>query len=299
MMRGAFAAALFAAAFAACAADGGRGVAESRLFADPVPVTIEGYDGHAMEPFLTRDGRYLLFNDLNAPWVDTDLRIAERVDATHFRYLGELSGANSTALDGVATMDREGRFYFVSMRDYERTRISVFSGRFVDGEVADVRPVAGLSRGRERYINFDVDVAPDGKRLYFVDGRFGLFWPKAADIVQADRDGGGFSPSPESAAILRNVNTDALEYAPCISADGLTLLFTRASPGIALRASIYVAQRARLTDPFGVAARLIALEGHVEAPTFAVGERGIYFHREVDGRFAIFLATRSPAVKAP
>jgi len=34
-------------------------------FARPEPVRIEGYDDHAMEPFLTRDGRVLLFNNSN------------------------------------------------------------------------------------------------------------------------------------------------------------------------------------------------------------------------------------------
>jgi len=35
---------------------------EYRGFGAPQRVTIRGYDGHAMEPFLTRDGRYLMFN---------------------------------------------------------------------------------------------------------------------------------------------------------------------------------------------------------------------------------------------
>lgn len=269
-----------------------RETATSLRYADPQPVVIAGYDGDAMEPFLSRDGRYLFFNDLNAPWVDTDLRLAERIDATHFRYLGRLAGANSEKLDGVATMDRAGRFYFVSMRDHDRTRVSLFGGTFADGKVSAVHPLQGLSRRRARYINFDLDVSPDGEHLYYVDGRFGLLWPVAADILLAGRKGDSFVPLPEDTVLLRNVNTDALEYAPCISADGLTLLFTRAPPGIVVHASIYIAQRASVTEPFGPAAKLVALDGHVEAPTFTPDERGIYFHRKTGDRFVIFLATR-------
>lgn len=287
----ALACALLLAAVAAALA-GPREEAVSRLYDAPQPVVIEGYDGDAMEPFLSRDGRYLFFNDLNAPWVDTDLRLAERIDATHFRYLGRLAGANSTKLDGVATMDRAGRFYFVSMRDYDRTRISLFGGTFADGKVSGVHPLQGLSRRRARYIDFDLDVSPDGERLYYVDGRFGLFWPVAADILLAVRRGDGFVPAADSAALLRNVNTDALEYAPCISADGLTLLFTRAAPKLGARPALYIAQRAKPGDPFGPPARLVALDGHVEATTFDVDERAIYYHRKVDGRFVIYRAIR-------
>lgn len=218
--------------------------------------------------------------------------MAERIDATHFRCLGELPGANSTKRDGVATMDRAGHFHFVSMRDYDRTRLSLFGGTFADGKVSGVHPLQGLSRRRARYINFDVDVASDGEHLYYVDGRCGLLWPQAADIVLAVRRGDGFVPAADSAALLRNVNTTALEYAPGISADGLALLLTRAPPGIVAHASIYIAQRASTTEPFGPGARLAALEGHVEATTFDVDERAIYCHRKVDGRFVIYRAIR-------
>lgn len=52
----------------ACAADASRDESPgSALYADPQPVAIEGYDDHAMEPFLSRDGRHLYFNNSNHP----------------------------------------------------------------------------------------------------------------------------------------------------------------------------------------------------------------------------------------
>ncbi|NJN64367.1 MAG: hypothetical protein HC882_05415 [Acidobacteria bacterium] len=56
-------------------------------------VTILGYDGDAMEPFITRDGRFLLFNNRNDPKIDTKLLVAERRDDVTFVYRGELAGS--------------------------------------------------------------------------------------------------------------------------------------------------------------------------------------------------------------
>lgn len=278
-----------------CATEAGPDAPVSSLYADPQPVTVEGYDGDAMEPFLARDGRYLFFNNSNHPSVDTNLHYAERIDDLRFRYRGEVRGANTTALDAVATMDSSGMFYFVSLRDHEKTFHSIFRGEFRDGALSGVEPVSGISRKKPLHINFDLDISPDGERMYVVDGRFDLLWvlgPKAADIVVAGRRGEGFAIAADSAAMLGNVNTDALEYAPCISADGRTLLLTRLRRGLGAQPAIYVAQRDDPSQPFGPARRLAALEGFVEATTFSVDERAIYYHRKVDDRFVLFMATK-------
>lgn len=278
-----------------CATDAGADAPVSYAYADPQPVAIEGYDGDTMEPFLSRDGRYLFFNNSNHPSVDTNLHYAERVDDTRFRYKGEVRGANTTELDAVATMDRHGVFYFVSMREHEKTRDSIFRGAFRDGALAGVEAVPGISRKKALSINFDLDISPDGERMYAVDGRFDLLWvlgPKAADIVAMDRRGDGFVPAPDSATMLRAVNSNILEYAPSISADGRTLLFTRLRRGLGAEPAIYLSQRDDPTQPFGPARRLAALDGFVEATTFSVDERAIYYHKKVGDRFALFMATK-------
>src|SRR5580704_4675534 len=56
-------------------------------FSDPQPVTITGYSGDAMEPFISSDGQYLFFNTLNdAP--ATSLEYATRVNSQEFTYVG-------------------------------------------------------------------------------------------------------------------------------------------------------------------------------------------------------------------
>ena len=75
--------------------------ARAAEFSNPEPVEIVGYTGHAMEPFISHDGRCLLFNNLNDPRENTDLHWAERITATSFRYGGKVEGANTKALEGV------------------------------------------------------------------------------------------------------------------------------------------------------------------------------------------------------
>ena len=115
-------------------------------FASPQRVAIRGYAGDAMEPFITRDGRYLFFNNRNDPRVDTDLHYAERVDDLTFDYRGELKGANSPALDGVASMDRDGNLFFISTRSYAQTQATLYRGRFRAGRVNGVELVPGVSQ---------------------------------------------------------------------------------------------------------------------------------------------------------
>ena len=78
----------------------------SDLYVEPQPITIAGYSGSAMEPFISPDGRYLFFNNSNDPGVNTNLQFAERTGKLTFRYLGELPGVNSAVLDAVP--DRTG-----------------------------------------------------------------------------------------------------------------------------------------------------------------------------------------------
>ncbi len=264
----------------------------TRLFDKPERVTLRGYDGDAMEPFLTRDGRYLFFNNLNQPSVNTNLHYAERKDDLTFEYQGELDGVNTPALEGVPTMDRDSVFYFVSPRSYDTTFSTIYRGKFAAGKVSDVELVPGISRKQPGIVNFDVEVSPDGKTLYFVDAKFAKGGPETADLVIAERRDQTFERAANSAVILKNVNSDALEYAPCISADGLTLFFNRAGKGIPNVAAIFVASRSTTTEPFDRPLRLTAIEGFVEGPTLSPDERSLYYHKKEGHRFVIYRVSK-------
>jgi hypothetical protein len=141
---------------------------EYRAFGSPQRVTIHGYEGHAMEPFLTRDSRYLLFNNLNDPSENTNLHYAERTDDLTFEYKGEITGVNTAALEGVPSMDEDGLLYFVSPRSYDTTFSTLYRGRFKDGAVEGVELVADISRAQPGIVNFDVEISADGTTMYTV-----------------------------------------------------------------------------------------------------------------------------------
>ena len=206
-----------------------------------------------MEPFITRDGRYLFFNNRNDPRVDTNLHYAERVDDATFDYRGELRGANSPALDGAVSRP-------LPRRRGER-------GRARARRVAAARRLAHLRCGD------------------LVGGAL----PKSADIAVAVRDGAGFRRHPASAEFMRNVNTAALEYAPAISADLLELFFTRAT---ASGPVIYRSHRPNRDVPFGVAERVAVISGFVEGPTLSADGRSLYYHKLEGQHYVIYRVTR-------
>jgi hypothetical protein len=53
-------------------------------------VSISGYDGSAMEPYISCDSRYLFFNSRNEPAEQTDILFAETSGEGAFRFRGPL-----------------------------------------------------------------------------------------------------------------------------------------------------------------------------------------------------------------
>src|SRR5262249_26799463 len=132
------------------------------VFGRPQPVRILGYDGDAMEPFVTRDGAVLVFNNRNDPPERTDLYWAERVDDLTFRFRGPVDGANSPTLDGVGTISAAGRFCFVSPRSYARDQGSVWCGDWRGGHVEGAALQGAVSDHVPGRLALDVEVAADG-----------------------------------------------------------------------------------------------------------------------------------------
>jgi hypothetical protein len=140
-----------------------------------------------------------------------------------------------------------------------------------------------------------VNVAPDGSTLYLSEGDFtgGDPVPLTADIVISVNTVSGFVRDPASAAIMANVNTSKLEYAPAISGDGLELFFTRLDPATS-EGRIYQATRPDTTSPFGPPKLVDAIDGFVEGPALSPDERSLYYHRlnTVSGKFELYRVTR-------
>lgn len=268
-------------------------VAEYRAFGAPQRVAIRGYVGDAMEPFITKDGRYLLFNNRNDPRTNTNLHFAERVDDLTFQYRGEIGGVNTPVLEGVPSLDRDGSLYFISVRSYQETFSTLYRGRFDHGTVSGVELVGGVSQRKPGIVMFDAEISADGRTLFVVDGHFaGGPVPKSADIAIAVRDGSGFRRLPASAELLKNVNTRALEYAPAVSGDLMELFFTRMAGPIGSPPVILRSVRHRVDEPFGMPERVSAITGHVEAPTLSGDGRALYYHKLDGNRFVIYRTAR-------
>jgi len=262
-------------------------------FADPMRVTINGWSDTAMEPFLSRDGRFLFFNDSNAPGADTNLHVAERRDDLTFDYRGTLDGANSTSLDAVASEADDGSFYFISLRSYASTLVTLYRGAWdtTGGVVTGTGPVTGLPASSMGHVIFDAAVSPDGATLAFAEGDYSTGNLTTAALGLAARDGAGdFHRIATSDATLAAVNGAAVtQYAPVFSASLLELYYTRLDGGVP---AIYVSTRDTTDAPFGAPRKLDAVTGFSEAPTLSPDEHALYYHHMDGALFAIYRVTR-------
>jgi Tol biopolymer transport system component len=260
-----------------------------RTFANPTPVTITGYTGDAMEPFISKDGQYLFFNNRNSPSVDTNLFYASRIDDHTFTFLGPLPGVNSPQLDAVASLDTLGNFYFVSTRSYSTSLATIYGGQFTAAGTSNIALVAGISLLQPGWVNFDAEISADGQTLWFDDGQYssaGVL--EAARIVVAVKQLDGFARDPNATAMLASINAAGLNYAPDISVDGLELFFTRIdSTTSGASPQIYRATRPDTASPFGTPELVSGATGFVEAPSLSADGHLLYFHKLVNGTFVI------------
>ena len=274
---------------------GGAARAPVTAFRDVRRIDISGHTGSAMEPYISCDGRYLFFNNRNAPAEQTDLFFAESEGGDRFRFLGPVPGANAPPpfLDGVPSLDVRGELFFVSLRSYETSLATLYQGDFRDGRLESVRLVPGnVSRRQRGWLTMDAEISRDGGVLYFADARFsGAPIPDESDLAVAWRVGETFTVDDASRRLVAALNTTALEYAPATSADGLEIFFTRLR---GTTATILRAARARDADPFGEAAPVAGVDGFVEAPSLTCDGRSLYFHRLDGSEFAIYRAERVP-----
>jgi hypothetical protein len=269
-----------------------------RAFGASQAVTIEGYSGSAMEPFITRDGDYLLFNTSNVAPNIPSLQFATRVNADTFEYQGPILGEGvnvAEALSGTPTLDEEGELYFVSDRSYAQTLSTIYSGQFSAGLVTGVHLVSGVSDETPGAVDFDVEAGADGEALYVSVGHFESdgVGPTSAGLELFEKVGDSFVVAPPSAKLLRKVNrAGQLDYAASISANELELFFTRASPALGQGPEIYRATRSSAARPFGHVQRVAAIAGFAEAPSISADGTTLYYHELLGDTYEIESVSR-------
>ena len=249
-------------------------------------VNITGYTGDIAEPFFSRNELYLFFNDNSFPGKNLHYATYSALN-DEFTYIGEVGpGINDVStVQGVPTMDDNNIFYFVDTKFYAPFDIipvfdTLFTGTWTGTQVTGVNPVVGIAFPSPGFLNFDLEISPDGNTLYFVDGFFsGGPVPDAADIKPANFNPGSglFERDPNADAIMASITTSDPEYAPAISRDGLELFFTRLDL-TSLDARIYRTTRTTTTDVFGPPQLVSAISGFAEGATFSQDEKTIYYH---------------------
>jgi hypothetical protein len=274
-------------------------------FGVEIDVTIEGLTFDAMEPFISPDGNYLFFNNLN-DGITTKLYYATKVDAETFTLVGELNGTNQTItpyLDAVADMNINGDFYWTSTRDYPLELNNLFHGEFNNGNVTNTGRVNGdFNKNIPGWLVMDHGISLDGEFLYFNNARFDdseCQGPCETELGIAQRvNATTFNTISNSAEILQNINNpDYIYYAPSISGDDLELYYTRYLKGditVSTTFEMCVATRetssASFSNPMVLFSETIA--NLIEAPTLTVDKKIMYYHRKTTDSHKIVLRYR-------
>lgn len=250
-------------------------------FTNPQPVAIQGYTGSAMEPFISRDGRYLFFNnDSSDP--NSKLYWAKKIDDTHFQFMGEIQGVNTAENEHNVTpsMDTHGKFYFTTPRDYKQNLMSIYRGTFSNGAVTNLVPVEGISRRQPGWFNMDGEISADGNTLYYTENLPGDSGLQISTIeIAAKNPDGSFAKISNSDELMKNINNSDLNYAPDTTPDGLELFFTRVPAGSLAR--LYIAERSSTSEPFDAPQRIAAADGFVEGPSISPDGKRLYYHKVV------------------
>jgi len=94
---------------------------------------------------------------------------------------------------------------------------------------------------------------------------------------------------------MEKINTSALEYAACISADKLELYFTRLQVPITPSSlpEIFVSRRTDSNEEFGAPVKIQSITGFVEAPTISPDQKTLYYHKKENNIFRLYMVRKN------
>ncbi len=269
-------------------------------FSNEQKVIITGYSSDAMEPFISKNGNYLFFNNLQGV-NGKELYYAERVDDTTFEFKGEIQGVNSTAVDGNPTMDDQNNFYFISTRNLGNGIKTIYGGVFNNGIVTGLHEINGtINIPTPFWINMGVEISKNGNTLFTSNAKFniGENFPHKGNIRFATKSGNEFNIPTNETDILTNINTDdAIEYAGELSADELELFYSQVTLTNPPIFKLYYSKREQTNGIFGNPISIREpFEGNpnafVEGPSLSNDGNKLYYHKLDSDTFSIFMLSR-------
>ncbi|MFX1293981.1 MAG: hypothetical protein ACFFD2_03845 [Promethearchaeota archaeon] len=274
-------------------------------FSEEQKVTIFGYEGDAMEPFISKDDMYLFFNNQSGGFSNKDIFYAQRINDTFFQFKGEVKGVNSIWVDGNPSMDKYGNFYFISTRDYNidlGNYWSIFTGKFDEGNVTNVKKVEGnIDIEEPGWINMGVEISGDGETLYFSSAFFGegLGFPTKGNIRFAKKSGEQYIiPENENTILFYINNEQSIQYAGELSDNGLEMFFSQLTIlNGEFQFKLYFSNRSAVNVPFGKPMLIKEpfegnIQAFVEAPTLSQDGKRLYYHKYDNEKFSIFMLSR-------
>ncbi|MCA9392961.1 MAG: PD40 domain-containing protein [Candidatus Omnitrophica bacterium] len=278
-----------------------------RVYIDDLPPGAFGQPLSTEEPFISREGRVLFFNSGDKE-NKKDLHFARLVHG-RWVYQGEIGGVNSRSeTQGAASLDRGGNLYYVDTRAPRMLRVGHWqesSGTVTAIEDFTAVPARRpeLFRGRI-HGNMDIEISADGNTAVISRATWGweggsVRYIQTANLLVSRRQGKKFVFNlEESERLMQNINTDDLEYAAALSANGLELFFTRLAADdlahLRLRSRIMRATRASDKEPFGPPQTIgsIGTRDFVEGPALSPDGRRLYYHRKTGKKFHLYRVTR-------
>ncbi len=245
-------------------------------------IKIIGVDFEIMEPAISCDGKTLYFNNTNKKPDETDIFYANKISDNVFKLMGRVPYINQKGLDGVPSIDCNGNLYFISTRTYFENFETMY--RINDKHQREI--ISGLSKKNKGDLIFDFEVSRNGEYIIGADGVFNFLpMPLASDLFIAQKNGQGFKRLSNSSDIMKNVNSNELEYAPSISMDMLMLCFTRAHISLFKNNfKLMCAKRPNINEAFGTPETILSSNEWLEAPSITNDGKEIYFHKQ-SGKF--------------
>jgi hypothetical protein len=267
---------------------------ETAEFINDVEVKILGYDDHIMEAFISRDGKYMFFNDKKKN-EDKDIYFAEKIDDYTFQFKGEVKGINTKAVEGVPTLDTKNNFYYVSTHAYKIDNlVTMYQGKFVNGKVTQIRAISEISLNKPGWLNMDSEISADGNTLYSTQTYFGDGQPPSKSyFFYAKKHGDKFIPQNDSANIFKTINRDDVVYGATISSNELEIIYTRLVKNNKLES--LRATRKDKNSAFGIPRVISTIRGFSEAPALTGDGELIYYHKKSnsDSRFKLHALHRN------
>lgn len=271
-------------------------------------VIINGYSQNAMEPKISLDQVVLFWNDKPSSDDQMNLHYAIRNGSGEYDYIGVLSGTvDSNFLDGVPSVDQNGKFYFVSLRNYESNFRTLFSGdiNVLGPSSLEVNNIISAdttsSASTNGILDMDLDVTWDGTQAVVSRALFsGNPYPESSQLKYYNVTSGVLSLRSDTDTVFENLNFEECRvYAGSLSRDKLEVFFTvlpknTTDPN---NFRIAVAKRSQLTDVFSNPEFIQGISGEAiegPSPTFDDNSKTLFYHRfdTASGRFKIYKVSR-------